>query len=241
MRDDARRGGAKSLRADPEPGRSQEPLTREPAQEQDPARDEEPLTRADEPLRLIHHHPGYLRIRAGAFVGAAGDSPTVASARTAAETVPGFRSWSLNPTTGSVVIQYEPGTLEADDLLKCIAKGAGFAGVEMSARRKGNRRELVSAFLDGVQDVNRTVAELTGERADLRELVPLGLVAISIVSFIVNDERSRLPHWFGAMYRSYRVFMHWHRREVRTRERVGRQTEERRRPHGLTNDPRFAR
>lgn len=188
---------------------------------------EEPLKRTDEPLRLVHHHPGYLRIRADAFLQPEADSPIVASARAAAETSPGFRSWSLNPKTGSVVIQYEPGTLEADDLLQHIATRAGFQGVKISTRSKLNRQELVSAFLDSMQDVNRAVSELTGERADLRELVPAALVAVSAVSFIVNDERGRLPHWFGALYRSYRIFYQWHRREIRTRERVARHAQER--------------
>ena len=182
--------------------------------------------RIDEPLRLVHHHPGYLRIRAGAFIQPEDDSPVVAAAQTAVETVPGFRSWFLNPKTGSVVVQYDPGTLDADDLLKHIAKSAGFRGVEISTSSKLNRQELVSAFLDTVQDVNQVVSQLTGDRADLRELVPVALAATSVVSFLLNEDRGRLPQWSSALYRSYRVFMQWHRPEVRTRERIARQKEE---------------
>jgi hypothetical protein len=222
MRDDSRTGGTKSSAPNGRSSRSGAVIPQESHSET-----EEPRKRTDESLRLVHHHPGYLRIRASAFLRPQAHSPIVKSARAAAEAVPGFRSWSLNPTTGSVVIQYEPGTLEADDLLKHIAKRAGFRGVEISTRSKRDRRELVSAFLDGVQDVNRAVGELTSERADLRELVPLALVAVSVLSFVVNDERGRLPHWFSALYRSYRIFYQWHRREVRTRERVARQAEER--------------
>lgn len=196
------------------------------------AKSQGPLPHADEALLLVHHHPGYVRIRAGAFLHPDADSPIVSSARTAAEAAPGFRSWSLNPGTGSVVIKYDPGGVEVDDLLKYIAKRAGFRGVEISARGKTNRRELVSGFIDEVRNVNRAVSELTGERADLRELVPFALVAVSVVSFIVNDERGRLPHWFGALYRSYRIFYQWHRREIRTRERVARHAEE----HGGSAD-----
>jgi hypothetical protein len=179
--------------------------------------------RIDEPLRLVHHHPGYLRIRAGIFIEPEDDSPAVTAAQTAAETCPGFRSWTLNPKTGSVVVEYDPSMLEADDLLNHIAKSAGLRGVENSTSSKMNRQELVSAFLDTVQDVNRVVSELTGERADLRELVPVALAATSVVSFLLNEDRGRLPQWSSALYRSYRVFMQWHRPEVRTRERVARQ------------------
>jgi len=181
--------------------------------------------RIDEPLRLVHHHPGYLRIRAGAFIEPEDDSPVVTAARAAIESLPGFRSWSLNPKTGSVVVEYDPDALDADDLLKHIAKNAGMRGVELSDSLKRNRQELVNAFLDTVQSVNKVVRDWTDERADLRELVPIALVATSVVSFVLNDERNRLPHWSSALYRGYRIFMHWHRREVRTRERVARQTE----------------
>ena len=183
--------------------------------------------RIDEPLRLVHHYPGYVRIRAGAFLQPQDNDPVVTAARTAAETAPGFRSWSLNPKTGSVVIEYDPGELEADDLLKHIAKSAGLQGVEISTSRKMNREELVSTFLDSVQGVNQVASQLTGERADLRELVPAALAAVSVVSLVLNEDRGLLPFWSSALYHSYRVFMQWHRPEVRTRERAARQEEER--------------
>jgi len=187
---------------------------------------EAPSKQLVEPLLLVHHHAGYLRIRADAFLQAA-DDPIVTGAREAAETAPGFRSWSLNPKTGSAVIQYEPGKIEADDLLKHIATRAGFSGVEVQTRTKINRQELVSEFLETVRTVNRVVDRLTGGRADLRELGPVALAAISVISFIMNDNRGRLPQWSSALYHSYRVFMHWHRPEIRTRERFGRQEDER--------------
>jgi heavy-metal-associated domain-containing protein len=221
MRGDSQTGGTRGAAAGA--GSSQSEHASKPAEPS--LASEAPLKR--EPLRLVHHHPGYLRIRADAFLQAQANSPIVTAARTAAEAVPGFRSWSLSPKTGSVVIQYEPGKLEPDDLLKHIAGRAGFRGVEVATRHKANRRELVSNFLNEVQSVNRAIGELTGERADLRELVPLALVAVSALSFVVNDERGRLPHWFGALYRSYRIFYQWHRREIQTRERVARHAEER--------------
>jgi hypothetical protein len=155
------------------------------------------------------------------------DDPVVMAARNATESVPGFRSWSLNPKTGSVVVQYDPGMIEPDDLLKHIAKSAGLRGVEIATSRKMNRQELVSGFLDTVQDVNRVVSQLTGDRADLREIVPAALAAISAVSLVLNEDRGLLPFWSSSLYHSYRVFMQWHRPEVRTRERAARQEDER--------------
>lgn len=113
----------------------------------------------DEPLCFVHHHPGYLRIRSEVFLHADDNAPVVAAAQSAAETTPGFRSWTRNPNTGSVVVEYEPGTLDVDDFLKHIAKSAGFRGVESAANAStASRQELVGAFLDGVQTSIRLYA-----------------------------------------------------------------------------------
>lgn len=191
-----------------------------------PANDPLRPVQANGPLRLLHHHPGYLRFQAAAFLEPADDSPLVAAAQAAAESTPGVRSWSHHPATGSVVVEYEPGTIDADDLLNHIARSAGLRGVVDATSSRIHRKELVSAFIETVQGVNQVVSQLTGQRADLRELVPVALAATSVASFVLNDQRGRMPEWSGALYHSYRVFMHWHRKEVRTRERVGLQEEE---------------
>lgn len=187
-----------------------------------PSTDGERDLDGQEPLRLVHHHPGYLRIRAEAFIRPSDDGSALAAARAAAETAPGFLSWSPNVRTGSVVIEYDPAMLDADDLLKHIAKQAGLRGVEIIPGRKMSREDIVSAFLDSMQGVNHVVSQLTGERADLRELVPVALAATSVVAFVLNEDRGRLPSWDSALYHSYRIFMQWHRPEVRTRERAAR-------------------
>jgi hypothetical protein len=173
--------------------------------------------RVNEPLRLVHHHAGYLRVRANAFTGTTADA-VVARARAAAEATAGFRSWSHDPRTGSVVVQYEPGAVDADDLLKHIATSAGLSGVESHTVTKMNRDELVSVFMDAVQGVNKVIRDATGGRADLRELVPLALVGTAVVSFVLQNEYSRLPRWDSALYRGYRIFFNWHRKEIRDRE-----------------------
>jgi hypothetical protein len=182
--------------------------------------------RTNGPLRLLHHHPGYLRFQAAVFLEAASDSPLVSAAESAARAVPGVRSWSQKPKTGTVVVLYDPAAVDADDLLLHVAKSAGLRGVELATRSQAHRKEIVSTFLDTVQGVNHVFGQLTGHKADLRELVPVALAATSVASFVLNENRGRLPEWSGALYHSYRVFMQWHRPEVRTRERIGRQEEE---------------
>jgi len=180
----------------------------------------------DAPLYLVHHHPGYVRMRADAFVGAGEGSEILFAARRAAEAVPGLRSWSHNPKTGSVVAEYDPEKIEADDLLNAVARGAGFRGPEAEARTQRDRKEIVNAFMDGIQGLNGVISEMTDEKVDLRELVPIALVVTSVVSFVMNDNRGRLPQWANSLYHAYRIFMHWHRREVRIRVRAEREKEE---------------
>jgi hypothetical protein len=201
-----------------QPGRAHELPTSHPESRERPER-------PGQRLRLVHHHPGYLRIQADAFTHPADGGSAVPRAEAAARALPGLRSWSHNPRTRSVVVEYDPGALEADDLLGRIAERAGFLGVENATRSTRNREELVSALLDAAQAVNDLVGQLTGERADLREVVPAALVATSIVSFVLHGNRGRLPSWHSALYHSYRIFMQWHRREVRARESAAWQEE----------------
>jgi hypothetical protein len=192
---------------------------------------------SEEPLRLVHHHPGYVRAQANAFLGAEADRSTVKEARTTAEGIRGFRSWSHNPRTGSFVIEYELGRLDPDHLLGQIAKKTRLNGVVMDVDSTVHRQELLKGFLDAVQEVNGIVGRVTGEKADLRELVPLSLAAVSVVSFVLGERGGvRMPRWDSALYRGYRIFMQWHRNEVRERERVAakleEKTEEARHAHG---------
>jgi hypothetical protein len=197
-------------------------------------------TRPDPPggtLRLVHHHQGYARVRAGAFMGSTpSDEEAIAAARNAAETTPGFRRWSHNPATGSIVVEYAPGVVDVDDLLRRLARAAGLSGVEAedASRMPRDRAQLVHAFLSRVVAINGLVRQATGDWADLRELVPVTLLGISVVSFVLHDERGRLPRWNSALYHSYRIFLQWHRREVRAHEAAARGEEgERRKPGDL--------
>lgn len=179
-----------------------------------------------EPLCLVHHHPGYLRARANVFVQpmpnghATPENPALTAARAAAEGTNGFRKWSHNPQTGSIVVEYEPGVVDSDDLLKHISASAGLHGVETAGpTKKVTREELVQGFLDFVQNMNGAARQAMGGKADLRELAPAALVVTSLISFIFHDERNRMPRWDSALYHAYRLFWNWHREEINERLR----------------------
>lgn len=173
--------------------------------------------RWNEPLRLVHHHPGYLRARARAFVDATEQSPAVIAARSVAESTAGFRGWSHYGLTGSILIRYRPGAVDPDALLERIASEVGLDGLEHDLTDKVHRAELVHALLDGIEGLNRLAGEATGGRADLRELLPMGLGAVAIISFALNAGEGRLPRWDNALWWCYRMFAQWHADEIAAR------------------------
>jgi len=182
---------------------------------------------SEEPLRLVHHHPGYLRAQANPFIGLSDSDPVMKAAKHAAEATPGYRHWAHNSKTGSILMEYEPGDVDVDDVLARIAKKSGLSGVVVDMHSSLHRKELLNGFFDAVQDVNQIVAEATDHKADLRELIPAALWVTSVVSFILGSRGgSRMPTWDSALYRGYRIFMQWHRADVAPREKAGRKLEE---------------
>jgi hypothetical protein len=161
-----------------------------------------------EPLELVHHHPGRLRVRAEAFRDEA-DGPSPLRAATLA--IDGVTRVDHNPRTGSVLVEYEPGVAEPDHILVEIARAAGLAPVAEDALRRARSPSLVAVGV--VQELNAVVGELTGQKADLRSLVPAGLAALSAYSWAFGKE-PRLPRWDNLLWWSYSVFMNHHREEI---------------------------
>jgi len=169
-------------------------------------------TDPDALLRLVHHHPGRIRARANVFLGSASDG-VIASVRSAMDSVPGVIRVAHSRRTGSVLIEYEPGLAEPNAILSRTAEAAGLTGVIADAKDGDRRAELVGIILDTFKTLNSITRELTGGRADLRELVPAVLAATSIASFAIHT-KDRLPRWDNALWWSHSIFLEWHRRQI---------------------------
>jgi hypothetical protein len=149
----------------------------------------------------------------------------ISTAKRLVEEIPGKSNWTYNPVTGSMVIEYDPEKTDADYILNRIATKVGLKGVVIDTKSKLHRSELINVVLDAVQDVNRIANHATGGKADLRELIPAALGVVSAVTFVLGDRRGgRLPRWDSALYHSYRIFMQWHRVEVRDREKTAKKS-----------------
>jgi len=194
-----------------------------------------------EPLTLVHHHPGRLRVRADAFrdgPSVPGGAPPPSSGspqtpgpaeapesarpiervRAALDAEPGIAAFVHNPRTGSILVEYEPGLADSETILGRIADAAD---LEMPTDEGRLPKKPALVAIDAAREVNALVADLTGEQTDLRSLVPLGMAALAAYSLVYHKE-SRLPRWDNLLYWSYNVFSQLHRREIEGDGRAGR-------------------
>lgn len=74
-------------------------------------------------------------------------------------------------------------------------------------------REPARVAIDAAREVNELIHEVTGYRADLRTIVPVGIAAWAAYSFAVRGDQ-RLPRWDNLLYWSYNIFTQLHRREI---------------------------
>jgi hypothetical protein len=166
-----------------------------------------PVAAPREILQLIHHHPGRLRVRAAAFrEGDAADR-----ARAALEALPGIAQVTHSARTGSLLVEYQPGLADPEAIL---ARVAGAAGLDLpSEEERARKREPALVAIDATRELNEIVHEVTGYRADLRSIVPLGMAALAGYSLLKHEE-SKLPRWDNLLYWSYNIFTQLHRREI---------------------------
>ena len=167
-----------------------------------------------EPLELVHHHPGRLRLRADALIGS-GLGKTVADrVRMTLEGTPGVRHVRHSARTGSLLVEYDPGLADANALVLRIANAAGL-GEPLSPREARKlRRSPARTAIDAAREMNALTYELTGWRSDLRFIAPVALVGAAAYSLVVNKPNSRLPKWDTLLWYSYNVFSALHSREI---------------------------
>ena len=160
-----------------------------------------------EHLELAHYHPGRLRLRALAFHY----EDTVARVRAALEAEPGVEHVVHNAKTGGLLIEYQPGLGDADQIIARVAAAAGLALPLDEEELKARRARPAVVAIGVTRELNAVVDELSGGRVDLRALVPAGLAALAVYSF---RKDATLPRWDNLVWWSYSVFAQLHRSEI---------------------------
>jgi hypothetical protein len=160
-----------------------------------------------ESIELVHHHPGRLRLRASVFQG---ETDALARVRARLDALPGIVEVEHNARTGSVLIHYEPGLVEPDDIVAAVAEAADLDPPRERVRDP-NKPALVAIGV--TRELNAAVGMLTGGRADLKTLVPAAMVGVGVYSFFAG-KGPRLPRWDNLVYWGYQIFTGLHREEI---------------------------
>src|SRR5919201_3453597 len=95
-------------------------------------------------LQLVHHHPGRIRIRAERLRR---DRTCAASVREALRSMTGVRRVLHDAFTGSVLVEYEPGDVDPDVLLRAALDAGGFDRID----------DCVQPARDPQEPVRRTI------------------------------------------------------------------------------------
>jgi hypothetical protein len=161
-------------------------------------------------LRVIHHHPGRLRLRSRALEGASG-TPLRTKACVALRGMVGVRDVRASAETGSILATYAPELVTADAIIGAVSRSTGIA-VGIREAKPGHEDRLAYVTIDAVREVNTFVQELTQHRADLRLLVPATLAALSVWS--VAEKGPHLPGWDNLLFWSYSVFVKLNERQI---------------------------
>jgi hypothetical protein len=161
----------------------------------------------DDPIRIAHHHPGCLRIRAAAFERPDGPGRTL---RDALGTTPGVYGVDHCALTGSVRVLYDTATLDAADVL---ARACAVSSRRVAGRLLANAGSADARIIGTVKAANLLASALTNRRTDLRLLVPVALAAGSAASWLWGG-RPRTPAWESLLYWAYTFFRDLHEREL---------------------------
>jgi len=162
-----------------------------------------------EHLELAHHHPGRLRVRADSLIDA---DDVVQQIRARLDAVPGIASVKYTAQTGSLLVEYEPGHADADDIILRIADAAGLELPLDEAALRAQRARPALLTIRATRELNLLAEEVTGGRADLRSIVPAALAGLAIYSFI--EEKNRMPRWDNLLYWGFNIFTMLHLREI---------------------------
>lgn len=167
-------------------------------------------------LEFAHHHPGRLRVRSDALRQTARDRGAKERGeriRMAVAAMRGVRSVHLNPESGSVLVEYEPGVIDPNVLIVGAAHAAGLEVARFDPDGPTRHARPAVVAVDAARMLNRRIEELTEGRAGLTDLVPLVMSGVAFYSFIV--EENRLPRWDNLLWWTYSLLKDLHAKESR--------------------------
>jgi cation transport ATPase len=176
---------------------------------------------------VVHFTSGRIRLR---LKEAKGDHRTLRRLCDVIEALPGVREVSVNPTTGSVLVHYDPqhhatiarlmGGPEVHDEFGIDMPDLTDAGdlvdkVEREAEFLAEHSETALAVVKSVESLNHAIREASGNAIDLKVLVPGGL---AVWAFMKAGAELATPLWISLAIFSFNSFVALHRPIRRTHD-----------------------
>ena len=154
--------------------------------------------------RVAHSIPGRLRVR---FEPRPVDPEALAALLARLSQRPGVRSARYRPTSGSVVVEYDPRAVREAALIgelpgaRAPAARAGAAPMESTPAARAVSR--------GWWEADAFLARASGGRMDLKMLLPLALALLAVRQLFLQGALGAAP-WHALLWYSYNVFYQFH-------------------------------
>lgn len=176
---------------------------------------------------IVHFTPGRIRLR---LHEAKGDHRTLRRLCDTIEALPGVRDATINPTTGSILVHYDPrqhwtvsrlvgGSAVHDefgvDMPDLTDAGEMADKIEREAEFLAEHSEAALAVVKSVQSLDRAIREASGNTLDLKVIVPGGL---AVWAFLKAGAELATPLWLSLAIFSFNSFVALHRPIRRTHD-----------------------
>jgi len=121
----------------------------------------------------------------------------------------GVREVQVNPTTGSLLLSYDPETLDMAELL-LAAQNANVKvvvpGLDQQATVEEGVSDVARRLNDRFSQVDRAVSRATGGRLDAKAAAPLALGAVAVRQLLTQGAGLSAIPWYVLLWYSFEIF-----------------------------------
>ncbi len=153
-------------------------------------------------MQVVHASPGRLRLK---VPHEALESAAVLRATEALIAMSGIREVSKNPLTGSVLIQFDPNITGLPQMWAAVAgTGINLSMPQQNGSNGATRPIIGEAIMSFFGRADQRLSEMTGGAADLRTVVPIGLVVLAAREVLAG--RLGAAPWYTLLWYAYSSF-----------------------------------
>lgn len=174
----------------------------------------------DRTATVVHAIPGRVRVRLDRSLRSAETMQTLAGLLAQIE---GVRQVRVNPSTGSVLLEYDPQQVNLEQLY--LAANAAKVTLVMPGTPNESGPQDMTPLAKRINStfgrLDRTVYDFSGGRIDVKTLFPLGLAAAAVRQIATSGGNVAAAPWYVLLWYSFDTFTRYNRRAGRTPEAQG--------------------